>query len=375
MDPSDLLPFKDVLGMLIGHQEGESEIKDVIIEDAVPVSHGGSIEVAFATEDYITFSAIDEKYAQKDWFTVGWYHSHPGLDIFFSTTDIRNQLGWQNANPSAVGIVFDHSYLDLPGDLGFRTFRLDDPSKGATSKYYEVETIVEAPKDLDFYFKIIDLINSIHSKEPPVMEVNETPMLFTGIDLPRDDELRATKPELDLESMLSNLQNGFNAVINSSIKPLLTQFNRWSQDVIGEIVKNNILLKNDLDLIKSNLNSGIKKIQTDFKLELTNKFNEIDFFIDDKLEGFDKDFATVKERTNTIKEDLLKQLDDLFNSASRKLEDNIYNIYNSQKESLSETKTILSDNRQVIESFKEKFNQFEEKLEAELNSLFLNLNF
>ena len=81
--------YKEVLGMLIGHLEGEGAIKNVIIEDVVPVSHGGSIEVNFTQEELGAFGDIDrqifENNADKNWFTVGWYHSHPGLNTFFSS--------------------------------------------------------------------------------------------------------------------------------------------------------------------------------------------------------------------------------------------------------------------------------------------------
>ncbi|MFW9938592.1 MAG: hypothetical protein ACFFD5_13170, partial [Candidatus Thorarchaeota archaeon] len=152
--------FKEVIGMLIGHLEGEGDIKNVIVEDAIPISHGGSIEVKFSEEQLGAFGEIDnqifEEYGPKNWFTVGWYHSHPNLGIFFSGTDVFNQLFWQDKNPSGIGIVFDHKYLDQPGDLGFRTFRLDDPSKGLNSRYHEVKSIVEPPDNLNYYTNIIN---------------------------------------------------------------------------------------------------------------------------------------------------------------------------------------------------------------------------
>ncbi|MEJ2248980.1 MAG: Mov34/MPN/PAD-1 family protein, partial [Candidatus Lokiarchaeota archaeon] len=364
--------FKEVMGMLIGHLEGEGEIRDVIIEDAVPVSHGGSIEVTFATEDYITFSAIDEQYAQKDWFTVGWYHSHPGLDIFFSNTDVRNQLGWQNANPSAIGIVFDHTYLDRPNDRGFRTFRLDDPSKGATSKYHEVETIIEPPDDITYYYKIYDLINSIHSKEPPVLELNETPTIFSSIIFPNEEDLRGKKPELNFESILNDFQNGMIALIINTIKPLLSKFNLWSQKIVADIIKNNILMKNDLEKIKNQINSELKKVQTSFKINLTNNFNQLDFFIDDKLETFDSDFEKIKEKTNLVKENLLQQIDQIFNDTERLIKENIFNTYNSQKNICGEVEAICLETKSLIESSFDKITDISEKNKETFDSLKLN---
>ncbi|MFX1568193.1 MAG: Mov34/MPN/PAD-1 family protein, partial [Promethearchaeota archaeon] len=188
----DRRQFKEVMGILIGRLEGEPDkkgIRDVIIEDAVPISHGGAIEVAFAPEDYVTFSMVDAAYAEKNWFSCGWYHSHPGLDIFFSSTDIKNQLGWQTPNPSAVGIVFDHTHLERPGNLGFRTFRLDNPAKGQMSEYHEVKSIIEPPDSIEYYVKLMELINCIHSKEPPILEINEMPDLFGDLTFPSESQI------------------------------------------------------------------------------------------------------------------------------------------------------------------------------------------
>ena len=68
-DPSQ---YREVMGMLIGHLEGEGEIKIVNVEDAVPVSHGGSIEINFTHEQLGAFGEIDLKvweiYGSKNWF-------------------------------------------------------------------------------------------------------------------------------------------------------------------------------------------------------------------------------------------------------------------------------------------------------------------
>ncbi|TFG22301.1 MAG: hypothetical protein EU529_10790, partial [Promethearchaeota archaeon] len=59
----DQRQYREVMGILIGRVAGDPNkkgIKNVIVEDAVPISHGGSIEVAFAPEDYVSFALIDE---------------------------------------------------------------------------------------------------------------------------------------------------------------------------------------------------------------------------------------------------------------------------------------------------------------------------
>lgn len=304
--------YREVMGMLIGHLEGEGVIKNVIVEEAVPISHGGSIEVAFAPEDYITFAQVDEEFAEKNWFTVGWYHSHPGLQIFFSGTDILNQLGWQTPNPSAIGIVFDHTFLENPGDLGFRTFRLDDPSKGSKSNYHEVETRVEHPDNMEFYIKIMELINIIHSQEPPILEINETPDLFGEIFFPDKSELLAAKPELKLKEIFSALYNGISNFLQFSIEPLINYFNSWSQEIIKITMENNLQMRGDLIELKDGLKQGLDTIQNNFKFSLIDKLNELEVYIDDRFENFDKDREDIKNLMIKLKEELPLKINELF---------------------------------------------------------------
>ncbi|MFW9973422.1 MAG: Mov34/MPN/PAD-1 family protein, partial [Candidatus Odinarchaeota archaeon] len=327
----DRKQFKEVMGILIGRIEGEPDkkgIRDVIIEDAVPISHGGAIEVAFAPEDYVTFSMVDASYAEKGWFSCGWYHSHPSLDIFFSSTDIRNQLGWQTPNPSAIGIVFDHTYLEKPGDLGFRTFRLDNPNKGQMSGYHEVNTSVETPDNLGYYLKLIELITVIHSKEPPILEINEMPDLFGDITFPSESQIFAKKPELDSTMIINTLKSGLMEFLELSLRPLLSVLNNWSDNLIRSTVENNLQMRKDLIKIKSSLSEGISGLQKDFKFTLGEKLNELDMYIDDKFEEFDSNQADIQNSFNQIKIELIEHFNTIF---EQKLESIIQNLHNSNK--------------------------------------------
>jgi len=324
----DRRQFREVMGILIGHLEGEPDkkgIRDVIIEDAVPISHGSSIEVAFQPEDYVTFSMVDVAYAENNWFSCGWFHSHPGLDIFFSSTDIRNQLGWQTPNPSAIGIVFDHTHLETPGDLGFRTFRLDNPAKGQMSGYNEVESTVEPPDSIEYYIKLMELINCVHSQESPILEINEMPDLFGDIAFPSESQIFSKKPELDSAKILSTLKAGLSNFLELSIAPFIIFLNSWSEGMISNTVENNLQMRKDIIRIKESLSEGISNLQKDFKFELKEKLNELDMYIDDRFEEFDSDQEFFKDSFEKIKTELVEQFNILF---EEKLEDNLNSILN-----------------------------------------------
>ncbi|MFX1595477.1 MAG: hypothetical protein ACFFBK_05390, partial [Promethearchaeota archaeon] len=285
-----------------------------------------------------TFSMVDEEYAEKGWFSCGWYHSHPGLDIFFSSTDIRNQLGWQTPNPSAVGLVFDHTFLEKPGDLGFRSFRLENPAKGQMSDYHEVKAIVDPPDSIEFYIKLMELINNVHSKEPQILEINELPDFFVDVAFPSESQIFSKTPKLDSQEILNMFKEGISNFIEQSFDPLFTFLNSWSESLTKNSVEKNIQMRKDIITIKDNLSQGISNLQKDFKFALKEKLNELDTYIDDKFEVFDSDHEYLRNKIDNIKIELKEQFNILF---KEKLKDNIDKIvdqYNNFRENLKKIK-------------------------------------
>ncbi|MFX1407155.1 MAG: hypothetical protein ACFFC9_08405 [Promethearchaeota archaeon] len=405
--------FKEVIGMLIGHLEGEGDIKNVIVEDAIPISHGGSIEVKFSEEQLGAFGEIDnqifEEYGPKNWFTVGWYHSHPNLGIFFSGTDVFNQLFWQDKNPSGIGIVFDHKYLDQLGDLGFRTFRLDDPSKGLNSRYHEVKSIVEPPDNLNYYANIINLINNIHSGNPPILELNETSSLFGDVFIPEQERLVSKKPDLDFTSLFDALSNSILTFLKLSMEPLVNILNTWSQDLTNKIYYNNSQMRKDLAELKDNLSNGIKSLQKSYNYSLQNNLKDLDFYIDDKLDIFDEENEKFKNVVDNFNKDLIKQFEELFQKKFfpllgqlisnfeksdiklSKIEEKSQDIlknYKQNKETFNELSNIIDPSKtrilggientheKVIENYKKKLRSIEENfsnLDKELKNILSDL--
>ena len=366
--------YREVMGMLIGHLEGEGEIKNVIIEDVVPISHGGSIEVDFKPQDYISFASVDEQFAEKNWFTVGWYHSHPGLRIFFSATDIKNQLGWQTPNPSAIGIVFDHTFLETPGDLGFRTFRLDNTSKGGLTDYHEVKTIVEPPDSYEFYFKIMELINKIHSKEPQILELNETPDAFGEIIFPEKSELLSKKPELQFDNLFSALQTGISKLLQLSVEPLINFLNKWSQEIIKKTMDNNLQMRTNLVELKNNLSQGFDNLQNSLKFSLMDKLNELEIYIDDRFEGFDSDHEKIKNFINVTKEELLKQTNELLKEKINVETYESLKVFDEISKKLTDINQDDANQTQIIEEQIKSLESLVERINSLKNSTSENLN-
>jgi STAM-binding protein len=38
--------------------------------------------------------------------TIGWIHTHPQYDLFLSSVDLHNQLGYQMLLPEAIAVVY-----------------------------------------------------------------------------------------------------------------------------------------------------------------------------------------------------------------------------------------------------------------------------
>lgn len=126
--------WKEVYGLLIG----KLKRNELIVENAFPMTHGSAIFVEFKKEHYILAAQINDIIAEFDEFFVGWYHSHPGLGFFLSGTDTLTHLGFQDVNPYAIAIVFDHKEIERE-KTAFKIFRLHHTWAGPSSKYYKVD--------------------------------------------------------------------------------------------------------------------------------------------------------------------------------------------------------------------------------------------
>jgi len=133
-----------------------------IIVDAEGITSGNLVYVETSPQQLAEINRIESQLQKDDpqIFAGGWFHSHPGHDLFYSGTDTANQSYWQNSNPNGVGLVFDLTKVSETF-IGFKFFRLD----GAQSQsYHEVpytlygfteETLIEAFKPVGIDIKTI----------------------------------------------------------------------------------------------------------------------------------------------------------------------------------------------------------------------------
>ena len=159
--------WREVYGFLVGKLENNQ----VVVYEAIPMVHGGATEVEFEEQHYIEAAEVNEQAAEKGFFLVGWYHSHPGLNIFLSSTDIKNHMGYQGINAKAIALVIDPSKITTTYS-GFEIFILTDPSKLDTT-YEKLKWKIVGLDEKFVGQMLIDLSHRATAQKPLVEEYGE----------------------------------------------------------------------------------------------------------------------------------------------------------------------------------------------------------
>ncbi|MHA1460725.1 MAG: hypothetical protein ACTSO8_04515 [Promethearchaeota archaeon] len=360
----------EVMGVMIGHlKDGEDKkFKDVIIEDVVPISHGSSVEVEFSINDYIFFEKANSMYYDKGYFVTGWYHSHPNLfqhQIFFSPTDVKNQFGWQNElNPSGIALIFDHAYLDRPDDPGFRAIRLTNPSNIRDSNFHQVKTIVETPDNFEYYFKIIELINNVHSREAPITEENETVDIFGDVKVPELSQLQFKQPEINQRKIIDSFQVGLANFLDLSLTPLISFLNSLSVNISANIEGNNIKIAKDLTLLKEMINAGIDKIQRKYKDDLNSELFKAEGYVDDFLDQIDDYQEEIAELLKEIHVIVKEKVNSLFKEKFEKLINDFSRDFDDCQKKLIDYNGSVSVNLDNLEKLENSLNSLSEQIKS-----------
>jgi uncharacterized protein (UPF0335 family) len=299
---------------------------------------------------------------------VGWYHSHPDLfqhKIFFSPTDVKNQFGWQNElNPSGIALVFDHAYLDSLDDPGFRAIRLTNPTNVRDSSVHQVTAVVEPPDSLEYYFKIVELINCVHTKEPPITEENETADIFGDVKVPELNQLQFKKPVIDQRKVLESFQIGIANFLDLSLTPLIDFLNSISTNISGEIESHNIEISTNLNQLKQLINTGIDKIQRKYKDDLNAELFNAEGYVDDFLDQIDLFQGEIITILNEIKEVVEEKVSTLFKEKFNGLKNDFSRDYDECHKKIVGFNGNISVNLDNLEKIETSLNSLSDKITA-----------
>lgn len=208
--------WKEIYGVLIGHTDDDF----VYIEQAEALTYGHDTDVQLDTRHYVFIDEIQSSLGKDKWI-CGWFHSHPGLDLFFSYTDLINQLGFQQNNDDFVGLVFDHTLLGKKKeekigdniltkyDTGFEIYKLNDVSMDINApdfdnNYHSVDYIVEGLNKFFFANVMVELSALSTAEKPLQAAYGEQANLESNYKDPNEVEKSSVKPQTAVPSQVNN---------------------------------------------------------------------------------------------------------------------------------------------------------------------------
>ncbi|MFX1313471.1 MAG: hypothetical protein ACFFHD_12770 [Promethearchaeota archaeon] len=179
--------WKEIYGILIGKSDDEL----VYVERAEALTFGHATDVQLDERHYGFIEEIQERLDKegKEYYMVGWFHSHPGLNLFFSYIDLLNQLGFQQNNDDFCGLVFDHTLLGkkkeeiITGedgsehsmtkyDTGFEIYRITDVNMDVNApefdtNYHKVEYIIDGLSKY-FFANVLSELSALVTEGKPL---------------------------------------------------------------------------------------------------------------------------------------------------------------------------------------------------------------
>ncbi len=365
--------WKEIYGFLIGRIEGD----DVIVTRCVPMAHGSSVEVEFTDEHYIKAAEVDSKAAERGEFIVGWYHSHPGLGLFLSSTDIQNQLGYQGPNPKAIALVFDHTLLNKQkedGSLhpGFEIFKLDDPQLGRMSDFHKVDYVIEDIDMEKYRNTLVELTERSMLNQPLISEYGEEGGAFGGIgeegggiDIATTPlgKYEITVPPVNAEPLLDGMVEGFKRMMEEILPSAMMSFGDQTKNIMTifqDFVNKQVKCLNDLQEI---LSIGIGEL----KKKIMDK-------IDESHEGLSNmmavNFDSFKPTIENLASDVSDMEDRILDDLNMKIDglENKINVRNTElKEAiltpLNDIKdSVFDSQKEIIDALKLSINSMHDEL-------------
>ncbi|MFW9903591.1 MAG: Mov34/MPN/PAD-1 family protein [Candidatus Thorarchaeota archaeon] len=132
-NPYDPRDWKECIGLILGRITDHN----ILVTDIIPIGSGTAVFVDITDYEKV-FSLIHPSRIDQGEVIVGWAHTHPGLGLFLSGTDIRTQRMYQQMHPKAFALVLDPTKISSKFS-GFNTYRLDKFSSNPITVDYSLD--------------------------------------------------------------------------------------------------------------------------------------------------------------------------------------------------------------------------------------------
>ncbi|MFX1574100.1 MAG: hypothetical protein ACFFB0_15255 [Promethearchaeota archaeon] len=362
---------KEVMGICIGNYDQDND--KINIENAVPVTHGGTVEVGFDKEDYELLSNLGKQYSGQ---IVGYYHSHPSWGLYLSDSDKRNLQYFQNEKtPYGFAIVFDHTLMSKDEDFGFVIYRLDDYKN--PDQYHEVSYEVETPATLDYFKWVQKFMEDFHKSNPIIIkEIKEMKEINTEDlqEIPIAERDLISRDELEkyteVSAAISGFQNGLGKFSEILMNSLKSQIGKWISDLDTGSSNGTNLLVDSVNKLKKSISSGFLRADEWFN-------RNMDGIIGDFKGGVSKYVENPIESQNQLIIDNIQAKDNLSSELSKYVDQNIEYLKN-ELDNLNKTiSDKISENLQLNSDMEELINKLESSIsssDTDLKSIIQNLD-
>jgi proteasome lid subunit RPN8/RPN11 len=350
--------WKEVMGFLVGTVQDSK----VLVKKAVPMAHGSSIEVEFTEDHYVKAATVNSWAAERNMFFVGWYHSHPGLGLFLSSTDITNQLGYQGTNADAVALVFDHTKVTEKGHPGFAVFKLDNPDLGTMSDFHAIRWEIEEVNRENYVKSLYEFSERSLMKQPLAPEYGEDVSALGGtseatsqVDISTTPigNIEITLPSVPVEPILDGMLNGFRRFTEEVLPPMFLASNEQSRataNAFQELANRQVKTLNELqELLSIGVGELRKQIMAKIDESHEGLVNIMSTNFNDQKEVLTKTTDDVSDMEDRIIDDVVNSREKIFNQMNVKFSE----INEAVKEGMTGIKDELKDiQKDLIDSFK-----------------------
>jgi 26S proteasome regulatory subunit N11 len=211
----------EVIGIMLGRRLDEYTIEVADVFSTPQIATGSFVE----TQDegfQVEMKGLLDAAGYADLLQIGWYHSHPGFDVWLSGTDTDNQKQMEAMDPRTVAIVVD-PVRSVRGKVVIAAFRniytyfqpgVQIPSIGYIDPREKTSWIGEAAssnsralaKGLNREFYEMPIVFSMSEHEETMLKSLHRPPWSNGFRVPSlvKEEVKASE---DLKAMRATAQN------------------------------------------------------------------------------------------------------------------------------------------------------------------------
>lgn len=361
------------MGFCIGNVDSEGSIIEVI--NTIPITHGDKIEIGFSENDRAALFKIQQLYSNQ---VIGWYHSHPGFDLFYSKADIANNLYFQTEqNPYGFGIVIDPSKIKKDKSFGLEVYRLKDFKLGVYSNYVRVRYEIEFPDSLEYFKWIQGFVEDSQIKAPVLIkeqpEIKEH-SLFKLQEIPTSkDVIKEVDSGFDqkhVEPIITGLKEGTKLFSESIIDCYRSELTKWEREFNIGTVQTTKKIQDSLKQMGLTISDGLNKVEAFVDKTFKKRINEFNNEI----------FSLVNQRVKKnmdLKTNISNNKEALINNVISRVDENITEIYENLKQGLKMVTNQIGEIHEENVKFETnilKLNDFITKISNQINNSIETIN-